>query len=86
MPHVKMHSEKWLSSDNTLENKIIPFHVPLVTSSESDHVIKAIQNKHLAAEGYYSVKCASFLEKFTMAMYKSIMFIIIDIISMFCFL
>lgn len=72
MPHFKMDSEKWLSSDNTLENKIIPFHVPLVTSSESDHVIKAIQNKHLAAEGYYSVKCASFLEKFT-ACKKAIM-------------
>jgi dTDP-4-amino-4,6-dideoxygalactose transaminase len=64
--------EKWSFSDKTLETKIIPFHIPLVTGSELNHVSKAIKNKNLAAEGYFSSKCASFLEEFT-ACKKAIM-------------
>lgn len=60
-----MDSVKWSSSDNTLETKNIPFNIPLVTGSESEHVMEAIQRKYLAAESYYSAKCASFLEEFT---------------------
>lgn len=67
-----MDSEKWSSSDNTLETKHFPFHIPLVTGSESEHVSKAIQHAFLAAEGYYSAKCATFLEEFT-ACKKAIM-------------
>ncbi|MBK9041898.1 MAG: dTDP-4-amino-4,6-dideoxygalactose transaminase [Saprospiraceae bacterium] len=58
-------SEKWLFLDNTLEKKNIPFHIPLVTGSESEHVNAAIRNKYLGAGGDFTKKCSSFLEDFT---------------------
>lgn len=60
-----MDSEKWLSSDNTALYPEEIGHIPLVTGDEETYVLRAIQQKKLCADNFYSLQCASHIKTLT---------------------